>query len=262
MNKVYIRTGWRVIILLLILSSINSTHAQHSKRESNPELTLLAGDIHGNGHFAFRQKLPSGFSSGPHFYTSDYHITVLSGRIYIGYGKKVNRPGAKAFEAGTFFTIPAMQNHYEWTDEETVLQVYGTGPAETEYKKLSKGTNEVLKHDVYDTPVEMTRGQKIVQVHGDIKNEGLYCLRLRIAAGTTYAPHRHPYDQYVTVLKGALIIGYGKSVDATRMDTVEVGGFLCINERKIHYEVFPGETIVQIHGPGPLQSEFIKPGDK
>ena len=262
MDKMRVHTRSLVLSTLALLSFIFLAEAQQPKGATNPDVTMLVGDLQQGGHFAFRQKLRAGSSSSPHFHTADYHITVLSGKLYVGYGKKVDKASAKPLEAGTFLTIPAMQNHYEWTDEETVLQVYGRGAAKTEFKRLSKGTNEIQKHDSYDTPIEMTPGPKIVQVHGDVTKDGLYCLRLRISPGTSYPPHRHPFDQYVTVLKGTLIIGFGEDADLTRMDTVKAGGFLVIGERRVHYEQFPEETIVQIHGLEPLQTEFIKPGDK
>ena len=250
----------------MVVTSLSFTfnvHAQKSKSATIPEVVTLAGDTDASGHFAFRQKLPAGYSSGPHFHTTDYHVTVLSGKLYIVYGRKTaDSTAVRPFEAGAFLTIPAMQNHYKWADEETVLQVYGTGPVRTEFRKLSKGTDEVMTHDVYDVPVEMTPGPKIVQVHGDLKMDGLYSIRLRISERTNFAPHRHPFEQYVTVLKGTLIIGYGEDADMTRTDTLKVGDFLVIAARRVHYEQFPEETIVQIHGPGPLQTEFIRPAGK
>lgn len=260
-TRIFSPIKMRFVLAVTLLFLAIVACAQKSNRVSTPE--MLAGNLDSSGHFVFRQKLPAGYSSNPHFHSADYHLTVLAGKLYIGYGRKTSDTTAvRSIEAGTFITIPAMQNHYEWVTEETTIQVYGSGPQRTEFKRLSKGTNEVMKHDAYDVPVEMTAGPRIVPVHGDVKKDGVYCIRLKISDGTTYPPHRHPFEQYVTVLKGMLIIGYGEKADVTKTDTLKVGSFLVIDARQVHYEQFPEETIVQIHGPGPLQSEFIKPPGK
>jgi quercetin dioxygenase-like cupin family protein len=87
-----------------------------------------------------------------------------------------------------------------------------------------------------------------------------YWPRLDIPSGTTFPPHAHPQDQFVTVLKGTLLIGYGENPDLTKMYTVSAGGFRVIEAFRIHYEQSSEETLVRIHGMGPLKTEkIIKP---
>lgn len=100
-----------------------------------PEIITLSGDRVKEGLYTVRQKIPAGYSGLPHFHTTDYHVTVLKGKVYLGYGEKIDTTGIKPLEAGSFFVIPAGKIHYEWFKEETLLQVHGVGPVKTEFIK-------------------------------------------------------------------------------------------------------------------------------
>lgn len=113
--------------LFLMSGSLHAQQASFLK----PEITKLSGDREKEGLYTVRQRIPAGHFGPPHYHTTDYHITVLKGKIRIGYGEKVDTLGIKPIEIGTFFIIPAGKIHYEWFTEETVVQVHGIGPVKT-----------------------------------------------------------------------------------------------------------------------------------
>ena len=48
----------------------------------------ISGDEKGAGVYVYRVRFPSGFRNQPHFHPDDRIVTVLSGTIFVGFGKK------------------------------------------------------------------------------------------------------------------------------------------------------------------------------
>ncbi len=95
------------------------------------KMAILAGDPKKPGSlFTIRIKDSAGFKIPIHWHTTDEHVTVLSGTLYLGLGDKFDRTKAKAYPAGSYFNIPAKTNMYGWADEDFIVQVHGVGPFE------------------------------------------------------------------------------------------------------------------------------------
>ncbi len=93
------------------------------------KMAILAGDPKKPGSlFTIRIKDSAGFKIPIHWHTTDEHVTVLSGTLYLGLGDKFDRTKAKAYPAGSYFIIPAKTNMYGWADEDFIVQVHGVGP--------------------------------------------------------------------------------------------------------------------------------------
>jgi mannose-6-phosphate isomerase-like protein (cupin superfamily) len=122
-------------LLLTKLSFLQQQLSNYKRAMENlkPEITKLAGDRDGEGMYTLRQKIPCGYSVKPHFHSQDYFVTVLTGRIFIGYGHKYYQDGVEPIESGEFFIVPAGTVHFEWFTEETIVQVHGLGPVKTEF---------------------------------------------------------------------------------------------------------------------------------
>ncbi|MEY4929551.1 MAG: hypothetical protein RI909_275 [Bacteroidota bacterium] len=115
---------------VIFFSMTGLTHAQQTQA-TKIEIIKLAGDRDNEGLYTVRQRIPAGHFGPPHYHSSDYYITVLKGKVRIGYGEKIDTVGVKPIEIGTFFIIPAGKIHYEWFTEDTELQVHGLGPVKT-----------------------------------------------------------------------------------------------------------------------------------
>src|SRR3984957_20975582 len=59
-------------------------------------------------------------------------------------------------------------------------------------------------------------GAKFAVIAGDPGATGLVTVRFDMPAGYSIAPHFHPTDEHVTVLKGTFSIGLGGVVDRER----------------------------------------------
>ena len=52
---------------------------------------------------------------------------------------------------------------------------------------------------------------------GDPTKPGLFTVRLKAPDGTQIMPHWHPADEHVTVISGALMVGWGQKWDDAAM---------------------------------------------
>ena len=97
---------------------------------------VLFGDPTTPGAFTQRVRFPPNTLNPPHTHPDDRQVTVLSGTWYVGQGNKVDREKATKIPAGTFFTEPGGEAHWEFTGaEEVIVQASGTGPTATDYIK-------------------------------------------------------------------------------------------------------------------------------
>ena len=91
--------------------------------------------------------------------------------------------------------------------------------------------------------------------------EGPFVIRLRCTDGAKIPAHWHPTDEYVTVLKGTLLVGAGDNFDEAKLQTMNVGNFIALPKEMRHFAMGKGETIVQVHGAGPFKINWVNPAE-
>lgn len=91
-------------------------------------VAVLLGDPSKPGMYIMRLKIPAGTNLPPHVHGDTENVTVISGTLWVGLGKTVDKNTMKPLAAGTFATIPANFPHYAMTKDETVIQIEGMGP--------------------------------------------------------------------------------------------------------------------------------------
>lgn len=96
-------------------------------------MAVLEGDPGKGAPFVLRLKLPDGFRVLPHTHPKDERVTVLSGTLYLGHGRKFDKKSGKALPAGSYGRTAAGMEHFGWVEGETVLQLHGVGPWAIEY---------------------------------------------------------------------------------------------------------------------------------
>ena len=97
---------------------------------------------------------------------------------------------------------------------------------------------------------------ELAVVYGDPSKAGMFAVRLRLPDGARVAPHWHPQDEHVTVLKGLFAIGVGEKFDQASAKMLATGSYLMMPKRTFHYAWSKGETIVQVTGMGPFIVNF------
>jgi quercetin dioxygenase-like cupin family protein len=97
------------------------------------QAAALLGSPGQEGPFVIRLKFPAGFVIPPHRHSKDELVTVISGRVAITSGEKVDIPALEPVPAGSFIHLPAGMPHYLWAADETIVQINGVGPFDVVY---------------------------------------------------------------------------------------------------------------------------------
>jgi hypothetical protein len=114
--------------------------------------------------------------------------------------------------------------------------------------------------DLKWTPI--MKGCGLAAVSGDPSADGApFVLRLRCVDGAKIPAHWHPTDENVTVLKGTFLVGLGETFDESKLQTMNVGNYTLMPKEMRHFAACKGETIVQVHGMGPFQVNWVNPAD-
>ena len=93
------------------------------------KLAILEGDLKKAAPFTMRIKLPPNFKIPTHTHPVFERVTVLSGTFHLGIGEKFDSAKTKAYPAGGVIMMPPGMPMFAYTtDEETIIQLHGTGP--------------------------------------------------------------------------------------------------------------------------------------
>ncbi|MGQ0751740.1 MAG: cupin domain-containing protein [Betaproteobacteria bacterium] len=93
------------------------------------KVAVIHGDPKSSGPFVMRLRVPPNTTIGAHTHPADENVTVLSGTLYFAAGDKPDPKTAKAFGAGSYFSIGKGKPMIAYSkDSEVVMQLHGTGP--------------------------------------------------------------------------------------------------------------------------------------
>jgi hypothetical protein len=96
------------------------------------QVAVVDGDPARAVFYVVRVRAPNGYKIGPHWHSQDEHITVLSGRMEMGFGDQMGAnmaPGGP----GAYFGIQGGHRHSATMRGETVVQIDGHGPFDISY---------------------------------------------------------------------------------------------------------------------------------
>jgi hypothetical protein len=94
------------------------------------ESAVLFGDPSKPGPYVVRLRWLPGNMSRPHFHPNDRFFVVISGTWWMGTGEKFDPDSTVPVPAGSYVVHYGGKVHYDGAkDEETVIQVWGMGPA-------------------------------------------------------------------------------------------------------------------------------------
>ena len=98
---------------------------------------VLAGDPSKTGSlYTMRLRFPSGFAFPAHSHKGTEQVTVLSGTLLVGLGKKLMPASEmKALGPGSFVQLPPGIPHFARTKGVTVIELHGVGPYTTDMIK-------------------------------------------------------------------------------------------------------------------------------
>jgi quercetin dioxygenase-like cupin family protein len=104
-------------------------------------------------------------------------------------------------------------------------------------------------------------GAKFAVIAGNPAETGLITVRFEMPAGYVIAPHFHPTDEHITVLKGTFAIGMGDTIDKTHALTLSAGGYAVAMANMHHYAFTTTGATIQVHMQGPFAITYVNPAD-
>jgi quercetin dioxygenase-like cupin family protein len=95
-------------------------------------------------------------------------------------------------------------------------------------------------------------------LQGDQEQPGPFTFRVRAAAGHKLAPHTHPDDRVITVIRGTYWSAVGDRWDDAKLIAFPAGSFYVVPAGVAHYSaVLEGETEFQESGIGPSRNDMV-----
>jgi quercetin dioxygenase-like cupin family protein len=105
-------------------------------------------------------------------------------------------------------------------------------------------------------------GAEFAVLSGDPNKAGsAYVIRVKHRNGLKVPPHWHWFDEPITVISGTWVMGTGERYDLSATQEFPAGSYIVVARKVHHFAVCKGETIVQGHGIGPLDTIFVRPED-
>ena len=92
------------------------------------KIAVLEGDPSKEGEFTLRLKVPAGWKIAPHWHPAVEHVTVISGKFYMGHGEKFDEMMGTALPTGGLAVMQPKIPHFAWVKDETIIQLHGIGP--------------------------------------------------------------------------------------------------------------------------------------
>jgi len=135
------------------------------------------------------------------------------------------------------------------------------GHASAETAPSSEGSYAPETIEWKPGPPSLPAGAKIAVLEGDPTKEGPFVMRLQAPAGYHIAPHTHPKTERVTVISGTMLLAMGDNLDRSAAKTLNAGTYAFWPAGMKHTAWFDGATIIQLHGIGPWQINYLNPAD-
>jgi quercetin dioxygenase-like cupin family protein len=142
----------------------------------------------------------------------------------------------------------------------SLTRLVGQSPADTTH------STEMRLHvptaiEWKDGPAALPAGAKAALLEGDPTKEGPFVVRFQFPDGYHVAPHTHPRTERVTVISGALYLATGEALDRNSAKKLPAGSFGYWPAGMKHTAWSEGDTVIQLHGVGPWQINYVNPAD-
>lgn len=106
-------------------------------------------------------------------------------------------------------------------------------------------------------PKSIPAGAKSALLEGDPSKEGPFVMRLKLPDGYKIPAHTHPKTERLTVISGTFNIEMGD--DHVKKMPAGTFGYWAAGMKHVVWA--DGETVVQLHGVGPWQINYVNPAD-
>ena len=104
-------------------------------------------------------------------------------------------------------------------------------------------------------------GSQAAVIEGPPNEPVPYILRVRFPADFKIPAHWHPATERVTVISGTFNLGTGDKLDKEKTKALRAGSTAIIQPKTNHFAWTSEETVLQLHGVGPQDINFVDPAD-
>ncbi len=139
--------------------------------------------------------------------------------------------------------------------------VSGVPARDHKNEKMEAALNRPAELKWKDGAPSLPPGAKIAVLEGDPSKPGPFVFRVKVPDGYKIPPHTHPKPERVTVISGTFNLGMGETFDAAKAEALPAGTYGTWPAGMKHFVWAKGETVVQFHGEGPWQIEYVNPAD-
>jgi quercetin dioxygenase-like cupin family protein len=130
---------------------------------------------------------------------------------------------------------------------------------------LPKGAIQIKADEIkwVDSPEPFLSGVQIAILEGNPKETGIFTVRAKLPPYFIMPAHQHSRDERVTVLEGAVNVGFGDTLNGLSATKFTAGSFY-LNPASIYHYIFADSEgcILQITCEGPWETEFLIVGRK
>ena len=106
-----------------------------------------------------------------------------------------------------------------------------------------------------------TPGAKVAVIEGPPNEAVPFTFRVKLPADYKVSPHWHRALEHVTVLSGTYNFGTGDKFDKEKTKALLPGSTVIIQPKTNHFIWTSEETVLQVHGVGPQDLNFVDPAD-
>ena len=110
-------------------------------------------------------------------------------------------------------------------------------------------------------PAGLPKGAQLAVIDGDPSKAAEFTVRLKFPANYKIMPHTHPTAEKVTIMQGTMALGMGDKFDEKTAQIFQVGDFAKLPAGMRHYAMAKSEAIIQLHGMGPFEINYVNPSD-
>ena len=138
-------------------------------------------------------------------------------------------------------------------------KIKGESPADAQPKHSMVSPDELTW---VPAPAKLPQGAQFAVLEGDRSKPGLsYTFRAKLPDGYSVPPHWHSMDERITVIQGVFGLGLGEKFDRSAIRDLPAGSYVLMPKNAPHYNLIKGETILQFHGIGPYDINYVNPAD-
>ena len=110
-------------------------------------------------------------------------------------------------------------------------------------------------------PASLPAGAKAALLQGNPGETGRYVIRVLLPANYKIPFHSYANPMDVTVVSGTLYVANTQTFDKKKAFAIKPGDFYHLPARAPQYTFTKGETVLEIHGEGPLKLTYTSTTD-